>query len=198
MKLVHKIMDCQLSGIDEQARTFWAVASTEKIDRQGDLIDAAGWDFSNFRQNPVIAWAHDYSQPPVAKALELRVDDGRLLFLAQFPTAEEYAFADTIWRLYKGGYMRAFSVGFAPLDSRLESRMIDGRAVTGNHYLKQELYEISCVTLPANPDALVSLGAKANQQRKPLGRDHGAAIAGQLGGLMDRLVAGSLARRLAN
>lgn len=195
MKLVHKTLDCQLGQLDDQTRTFWAVASTDQVDRQGDSIDAAGWDFANFLNNPVIAWAHDYNQPPVAKALELRVENGRLLFLAQFPTAEEYPFADTVWRLYKGGYMRAFSVGFAPLQSRVESRVIDGRAVAGNHYLKQELYEISCVTLPANPEALATLGGLA---RQPLPTPRGAAGNAPIGGLIDRLVTTSLARRLDN
>ena len=190
MKLVQKILECDLNGIDEQARTFWAVASTEGVDRQGDRIDAQGWDFSNYLGNPIIAWAHDYNQPPVAKCLRLATDHGRLLFQAQFPTAEEYPFADTIWKLYKGGYMHAFSVGFSPIDSRVETHVADGRSVTGNHYLKQELFEISCVTLPANPDALVSLGLN----RKP---QPDAKAAKAMSPVLDRLVCASLARRLA-
>ena len=158
MKLVHKVMDFEVGGADEEARTFWAVASSPTVDRQGDLIEPTGWDFANFLKNPVIPWAHDYTSPPVARALAMKVDQGRLLFQAQFPTAEEYAFADTIYRLYKGGYLRAFSVGFAPLESEVATHKVGGRTLTGTRYTKQELYEISCVTLPANPEALVALG----------------------------------------
>ncbi|MCA1989050.1 MAG: HK97 family phage prohead protease [Desulfarculus sp.] len=161
MTLVHKILDFEVDQVDDAARTFWAVASTGQVDRQGDLIEPTGWDFANFLKNPVIPWAHDYAAPPVAKALALRVDGDRLLFQAQFPTAQEYAFADTIYQLYRGGYLRAFSVGFAPLQSELVVHQINGRALTGTRYLKQELYEISCVTLPANPQALAQLGRKA-------------------------------------
>lgn len=59
--------------------------------------------------------------------------------------------------------MRAFSVGFAPLQSQVVVNQVDGRAVTGNRYLKQEPYEISCVTLPANPQALAQLALKGLQ-----------------------------------
>ena len=158
MKLVHKVMDFEVNRADEETRTFWAVASSPTVDRQGDLVEPDGWDFANFLKNPVIPWAHDYASPPVARALAVKVDQGRLLFQAQFPTAEEYAFADTIYRLYKGGYLRAFSVGFAPLESEVATHRVNGRALTGTRYLRQELYEISCVTLPANPEALVALG----------------------------------------
>jgi uncharacterized protein len=155
--LVHKVLDFAVSQADDSARTFWAVASTGEVDRQGDLIEAAGWDLANFRANPVIPWAHDYAAPPVAKALEVKAENGRLVFQAQFPTAEEYPFADTIYKLYRGGYLRAFSVGFASLESEVVTNTVGGRAVTGTRYLRQELYEISCVTLPANPQALVGM-----------------------------------------
>ena len=178
MKLIHKILDFEVSQVDEAARTFWAVASTTGVDRQGDIIEAAGWQVDNFLKNPVIPWAHDYASPPVAKALGVRVEGDRLLFQAQFPTAQEYAFADTIYKLYRGGYLRAFSVGFAPLESRVAVNQVDGRTLTGNHYLKQELYEISCVTLPANPQALAQLalkGLSAPGLARPTLSAHGAA-----------------------
>lgn len=158
MKLMHKLMNFEVGQVDEAARTFWAVASTEGVDRQGDLIVAEGWDLSNFLKNPVIPWAHDYSRPPVAKALEVKVDQGRLLFKAQFPPPADYAFADTVFRLYRGGFLRAFSVGFSPQESEVVTHDLGGRKVTGTRYLKQELYEISCVTLPANPQALLAAG----------------------------------------
>ncbi len=158
MKLVHKLMDFTIGRVDQEARTFWAVASTEQVDRQGDSIVAEGWDLANFMNNPVIPWAHDYSRPPVARALECRVQDGRLVFQAQFPPAEDYAFSDTVFRLYQGGFLRAFSVGFSPVHSEVQTSQVQGRAVTGTRYLKQELYEISCVTLPANPQALLAAG----------------------------------------
>lgn len=202
MQLVHKVLDFEVGQVDDQRRTFWAVASTDQVDRQGDSVAADGWDFANFLKNPVIPWSHDYNRPPVAKALEVKVTDGRLWFMAQFPTAEEYAFADTIFRLYRGGFLRAFSVGFAPLASEVAASQVNGRLVTGTRYLKQELYEISCVTLPANPEALAALGIAspgrppANPlpetralRRPPQPADDPAAAAALTGSLVEALVA---------
>ncbi len=195
MKLIHKVLDFKLDQVNDEARTFWAVASTEAPDRQGDVIRAAGWDLTNFQKNPVIAWAHDYSQPPVAKALEVKVEDGRLLFKAQFPGPEEYAFADTVFRLYRGGYLRAFSVGFTPIQSEVVHHRINGRSLTGTRYLRQELYEISCVTLPANPQALVAAGLNrlepephASPAGPPSPAFQAAVQKALAGGLVDRLV----------
>jgi hypothetical protein len=60
--------------------------------------------------------------------------------------------------------MRAFSVGFVPIESEIFTNTVNGRTVTGTRYLKQELYEISCVTLPANPQALVGLSLDGLQK----------------------------------
>ena len=158
MQLIHKVMNFEIAQVDEEARTFWAVASTGEMDRQGDVIDPQGWILSNYLKNPVITWAHHYDQPPVAQATQVRVEDGALVFQARFPTPEEYPFADTVFRLYQGGYLRAFSVGFAPLESEVITTQRDGQTLVGTRYRKQELYEIACVTLPANPQALVAAG----------------------------------------
>jgi HK97 family phage prohead protease len=198
MRLVHKVMDFDVDRVDEQARTFWAVASTEGPDRAGDVVSADGWDLANYRKNPVIVWAHDYSRPPVAKALAVKVEDGRLVFQAQFPTASEHAFADTVFQLYRGGYLRAFSVGFTPSQSEIVTHQMDGRTVTGTHYQRQELYEISCVTLPANPEALVAagLGRRPGQAGPPLPAEQAAARKALAAGALKGLVASRLAWHL--
>ena len=201
MKLVHKVMDFTLREVDDTRRSFWAVASTGKVDRQGDLVEPSGWHLENFLKNPVIPWAHDYSRPPVARALEVKVEDGRLLFLAQFAPAEDYAFADTVFRLYRGGFLRAFSVGFLPLESELMQTRQKGRLVTGTRYLEQELYEISCVTLPANPEALSILALGDNPQPfavktapAPSPAHRRAAPPEPAGALVDRIILRRLAR----
>ncbi len=201
MKLVHKVMDFTLREVDESRRSFWAVASTGEVDRQGDLVEPSGWHLENFLKNPVIPWAHDYSRPPVARALEVKVEEGRLLFLAQFAPAEDYAFADTVFRLYRGGFLRAFSVGFLALESELLQTRQKGRLVTGTRYLEQELYEISCVTLPANPEALSILALVDNPQPfavktapSPSPAHRRAAPLEPAGALVDRIILRRLAR----
>lgn len=133
---------------DDEARTFTAIASTPIVDRGGDTIDQSGWELGNFVKNPVIPWAHDYYQPPVARATEIGINNkGYLQFTYQAPPEGVYPFADTIWNLYRNQFMFAFSVGFKPLEQ-------SGDWQSGYNFSKSELLEISAVVVPANPQAL--------------------------------------------
>ena len=122
--------------------------STETADSYNDVIKADGWDLARFEKNPVVLWAHDHGQPPVGQALSVGVDDGDLVASAQFADAETYAFADTVFRLLKKGFLRATSVGFFPKEWTYD----EDRG--GYNFINQELFEFSIVPVPANPDAL--------------------------------------------
>lgn len=135
--------------INEDSRVVEAIASTAAVDRQGDTIDQSGWELTNFKENPVILWAHDYSQAPIAKATEIKLDaDNNLVFKAEFPEEGISSHADMIWQLHKGGFMRAWSVGFIP------------KTAKGNEIQTMELLEISSVPVPANPEALSYIKSK--------------------------------------
>jgi HK97 family phage prohead protease len=153
-----KAIPFEIKEINEEERSFLAVASTEDLDRDNDRIMSAGWDLDNFLKNPVVTWAHKYSDPPVARATEVKVENGRLMFRPKFATKDDYDFADTIYRLYKGGYLRSFSVGFMPKRFEIVDRGNKGQR--GYDFLEQELWEISACTVPSNPNALVAAKAK--------------------------------------
>ena len=42
--------------------------------------------------------------------------------------SETYLFADTVFKLYKGGYLRVVSVGFLPLEYRPRAEKVSGKA----------------------------------------------------------------------
>jgi HK97 family phage prohead protease len=156
MQLIHKALDFQVRQVgNAEDRTLEFIGSTAAVDRYGDIIEPAGWDLKNYKKNPVFLWGHNYSMPPIGKAVSVKVTDDALVFQIQFATAEEYAFADTIYRLYLGGFLKATSVGFQDLEREpIIDKKNEGRQ-TGWHFLKQELYELSGVTVPANPDAIM-------------------------------------------
>jgi len=120
-----------------------AVASTGKKDRQGEIIEPTAWRLDNFKRNPVLQWAHNYSNLPIGKIEEISIIDDKLMFKPRF-AAEIDEFAKKVWQMYKEGFLNAFSVGFNPL-----SELKDGK------WTDVELLEISGVPVPANPDALV-------------------------------------------
>ena len=156
---VRKFLAPKRKAIDEAARTIEFVVSTAARDRDGDIVEPNGWRLDAYMRNPVVLWAHDSGQPPVAKAVRIGLDGGSLVAVARFADAETYAFADTVFRLYAGGYLSAVSAGFMP--SALEPFEADG--VKGYRITEQELWEFSAVPIPANPEALVAAkSAKLN------------------------------------
>lgn len=173
-----RTINFKIKDIDEENRTFTAIASDDSTDRHGESIKQDGWDLENFVKNPVVPWGHDYYNPPVAKATEVGLVDGKLMFKPQFASIEELSedpsnpsdwakFVDTIFRMYKGGYLRAFSVGFIP------------KEMEGDTFIKQELLEVSAVTVPSNPNALalaVKEGVISDEQRSIMIKTYEAQI----------------------
>lgn len=147
------------------------VSSDESEDRDGDIIKMSGWELDNYKKNPVLLWAHSYSMPPIAKAVNIYKDPrlNQLVIDAKFPTISELStdgehvsdhakFADTVYNMYKNSYLSTTSVGFRALEHK---RRDDAEAMKkpewerGAIIFRQELYEVSFVPVPANPNALI-------------------------------------------
>ena len=135
---------------DEENFIIRGTFSTADEDRQGDVVVQTGWDLSEFMLNPVVLFAHDHYQPAVAKVIEIGINsNGNLAGAIQF-AAKEYDFALTLYKLYAGGYMRAFSAGF--MNMVYENDQENDRFILKEN----KLYELSCVNVPANALALAA------------------------------------------
>ena len=121
------------------------------------MIRSDAWQLDNFKRNATILWAHAYSQPPVGRATRVWVENKKLMVEVRFADAETYQFADTIFRLYLGGYLRAVSVGFLPHE--WEKAQDQEARPYGLDFTRVELLEVSCVPVPANASALVAASA---------------------------------------
>ncbi len=142
--------------IDEEERTITAIISTSGVDRDGEVVDAKGGDFENFLKNPVVLWAHDYKEMPIGKTLWLNRRGSKIQAKARFAKTE---MAEEVFQLYKGGFLKAFSIGFIPKKShRPEPKEIEKRPELANVFRiidEWELLEFSAVPVPANPEALL-------------------------------------------
>jgi uncharacterized protein len=147
--MIRKTISCSVVEVEDRILDF--VGSSEEPDRMGDIVRVNGWKLDNYLKNPVFMWAHDYKSPPIGKCVKVWKSKGELKFRIEFAPKETYEFADTCYKLYKGGYLNAVSVGFAPDEEGCKD--IDGG---GYEYTSQELLELSGVPIPANADALVS------------------------------------------
>jgi HK97 family phage prohead protease len=134
-------------------RVMKFVFSDGSVDRYGDTIDARGWVLESFNANPVALFAHDANsvRNVVGRARNLGVQGGRLVGEIEFMDGSINPDAEIVYQMYKGGYLNAVSVGFAPLEWSLSK---DKSRPQGIDFRKQELLEISCVPIPANPGAL--------------------------------------------
>ena len=78
-------------------------ASLESEDRAGDVIRADGWELDNYRQNPVVLWAHRHDLLPIGKSIDVWVENEALFATIEFARTE---FAQQIKDLFAGGFLR--------------------------------------------------------------------------------------------
>ena len=138
---------------NDDDRTIEGVFSTPDVDRSGmPPIDQETWDLKNFKKNPVVLFVHDSWNIAIGKVTKIGLNEkGNLAGVIKFAIDEGVGiYGDlikTIYNLYKGKFMRAFSVGFLMgeviIDKRKNTKMVNN-----------ELLEISCVAVPANAMAL--------------------------------------------
>lgn len=126
--------------------------SDSSVGRDNHRILAGAWQYDNFLRNPVMPWAHLTDEPPIAKWVDLWERGDELFGVADYADRDTYPFADTIFRLVKGGFLSAVSTGWLPLEYKFTS---DRSRPGGVDFSKVELLEASQVPVPALPTALV-------------------------------------------
>lgn len=160
-QLVARSYGLHLRALRTESREADFVASTEAIDSYDEVVEQS-WDLERYGSNPVVLFAHQSRELPIGRATRVAVVNGQLEATIQFATAEMNPKADQVFRMVQAKMLNAVSVGFVPRDVRLEKR--DGRDiyVLGDN----ELHEISVVPIPANPEALAKMKAKALAEAK--------------------------------
>ena len=123
-------------------------ASTNALDRAGDIIEADAWTkggLENYKGNPIILFNHNYDKP-IGRAKDLKVTDNGLEISAKISKA-----AGDVTQLIKDGVLGAFSVGFKVKDA-------DYMTETDGYKIKDaELFEVSVVSIPCNQGATFGL-----------------------------------------
>jgi HK97 family phage prohead protease len=152
-----------LAADGEAEQGFPWTLSTFDLDRIGERIDPAGWDYKRYTDNPVVEWAHRYDIPAIGKADSLYADEKGLHGLIIFNDKDYDPFGWAIGQRVKAGVIRAGSVGFRILEIELPDKETakDGTTLI---FRKQELLEFSICNVPANPFAL-SKGWEQKSQR---------------------------------
>src|ERR1700722_19538295 len=50
--------------------TFDVIISTEDLDRSGEIVRQDGWEMTNYKNNPIVLFAHDYYSLPIGVCTE--------------------------------------------------------------------------------------------------------------------------------
>jgi HK97 family phage prohead protease len=124
-------------------------ASTNGLDRAGDIIEADAWTkggLENYKGNPIILFNHNYDKP-IGRAKDLQVTENGLEISAKISKGA----GDNVTQLIKDGVLGAFSVGFKVKDA-------DYMTETDGYKIKDaELFEVSVVSVPCNQGATFGL-----------------------------------------
>jgi len=137
-----------LGDTDDGGVEIKGSASTNGLDRAGDIIESDAWTkggLENFKNNPIILFNHNYDKP-IGRAKDLQVTDNGLEISAKISKA-----AGEVTQLIKDGVLGAFSVGFKVKDA-------DYMTETDGYKIKDaELFEVSVVSVPCNQGATFGL-----------------------------------------
>jgi len=137
-----------------EKRQVRVIAASGRADRVGDIVKIDGIKLDNYKKNPVVLYGHDHYSLPIAKAVDMKVVNGRLEMIFEFADAETYAFADTVYKLLVKGFLKGVSIGARVLEA--EWIRDDEERIVGRQYNSLELLEVSVVAIPADSKALVT------------------------------------------
>jgi len=150
--------------VDAKAGRISAVVSDESEDRDGDIIRAAGWQLDHFVKHPVLLASHDYRhiRSQIGEWESMDIKGKRLVGTARYYIGQGNDEADWAFKLASMG-KAAFSVGFIPLEYKERGNQDDDPWYRSYEFTKQELLEVSHVTIPSNRNALQLLVARGTR-----------------------------------
>lgn len=157
MTTMRKLIRAQINTLgDDEVEV---VMSTAALARDGHVLIPQGCVLDNYRANPICLWSHDPDKP-VGNAETVGVGADQIAARVRFAPTGISRKADEVRGLTKAGVIRAVSVGFEPI----EMEPLDPKKPRGGQRItKWELLELSFVSVPADPGAVVT--ARANGEK---------------------------------
>lgn len=153
-------------GADSEwpAGEVYARINSLAIDRHDTIVDPLGCRVDSFTKNPILLWAHGCDARgslPIGTVPELDMGSDYIDALMRFDVEDE--FSANLYRLYNNSILKGTSIGFVARAATVDEietmgQGPDGQPVQGVfevlRYTDWDLVELSCVSVPSNPDAL--------------------------------------------
>ena len=131
----------------EDSGTFRVIMTSDKKDRDGEIIKLDGWNFENFMKNPVVIYGHNYYsiENVIGRVDKIYREGNTIVAEGRFASEAANPKAQMVRRLYDEKILQAVSVGF----------IVKGRDVQDDSIITSaELLELSFVPIQSNPDAV--------------------------------------------
>lgn len=142
-----------------------AKISSTTPDRSGEVVLPEGIDFTDFKNNGIICWSHNYSELPLGTTEAIEVTSDAVYAKIRFGKTEKCL---EVWGLVKDKILKAMSIGFVTLEtlekgtksfndfvSKRLSILGDKVGEIERVITKSVLLEVSFVNIGCNQDALV-------------------------------------------
>ena len=157
MTKAYSVLKVKAITDDGDTRTITGIASTPKQDRDDDIMDMAG---ARFALPMPFLWQHNHNQP-IGEVTNATVTEEGIEITATIVNIEDEGALktriDEAWQSIKSGLVKGLSIGFRLLEyNYLEDSY-------GLHIKEWEWYELSAVTVPANPDGQITSVKKIKQ-----------------------------------
>jgi len=146
-KSVKEIID----GENKSYEIEW-YASTKDKDRMNDVVEPTAFEetLKQYMTNPIVLLQHDMDKP-IGNVIEASIDDKGLFIKAKITEDTDWVFSKL-----KNGVLRTFSIWYSVKDyETIENVDAEWKYSYTNVIKALELFEISLVSVPANPFALV-------------------------------------------
>jgi hypothetical protein len=153
-------------GDDAAGKPLTIVAATEGRKGDGLNLTMKGAELGRFDANPVVGYGHQYwgrESLPIGRSDKTWIDGDALKMDISFDQDDD--FARTVERKYRKKMMNAFSIGFDVWN-------IDDAGVPEGW----ELFEVSAVPLPMDPNAVVESGRELELVRALGGLERAGAV----------------------
>lgn len=148
-------------------------ASTWVKDRDGERIDPKAFDNTieaYLSKNPIVLWQHNHDCP-LGNITKYEIDENGLKVWATIPkpVEGEAQWAHTAYNKIAAGIVKTFSIGGyferelrPPADGDIFDYDLMDIVI-----VQVDLYETSCVSVPANPDSIFEAAMKAFKDSDP-------------------------------
>ncbi len=135
---------------DGEKRTITGIASTPRLDRDGDTLNMSGGKYT--LPFPFM-WQHDHCQP-IGEVVDVTVYEDQIEVVMEVAVIREEGKLkeriDEAWHSLKNSLVKGLSIGFGVVDYEW---IHDG---AGMNIIEWDWYELSAVTVGANPDAVIT------------------------------------------